>query len=199
MLNSAYFLFFVSHSIYSLSFQQQDSIFFLFPFLYLSFSFPNLPDPAKMLRACLKMWLFSAEKSPFRSIAAIWAILEHFYSLCNENPIYVFCFPDKELHGLRPNFHIHVSVSYLYIPRIAEQAVRLWEYINRSQTHECGNWEWGRTIPFLGIFVSNSVLCLCSAEMAGEPIFHRFRRTAHAQSVSDCTAHEQFFRLWRKD
>ncbi len=31
-------------------------------------------------------------------------------------PIYVF--PEKELRGLNPNFHIHVSVSDLYIPRI---------------------------------------------------------------------------------
>ncbi len=30
---------------------------------------------------------------------------------CNKNPIYV-------LRGLSPNFHIHVSVSDLYIPRI---------------------------------------------------------------------------------
>jgi hypothetical protein len=35
---------------------------------------------------------------------------------CNENPIYVFLF--WELRGLRPNFHIHVSVSDLYISRI---------------------------------------------------------------------------------
>jgi hypothetical protein len=28
---------------------------------------------------------------------------------------------------------------------------RFWEYLNRSQTHECGNWVWGRAIPFLGI------------------------------------------------
>ncbi len=34
---------------------------------------------------------------------------------CNENPIYVF--PEKELCGLSPNFHI-LSVSDLYIPRI---------------------------------------------------------------------------------
>jgi hypothetical protein len=27
-------------------------------------------------------------------------------------------FPEKELWGLCPNFHIHVSVSDLYIPRI---------------------------------------------------------------------------------
>ncbi len=28
---------------------------------------------------------------------------------------------------------------------------RLWDYINRSQTHECGNWGWDRTIPWKGI------------------------------------------------
>jgi hypothetical protein len=33
---------------------------------------------------------------------------------CNENPIYVF--PEKELYGISLNFHIHVSVSNLYIP-----------------------------------------------------------------------------------
>jgi hypothetical protein len=35
---------------------------------------------------------------------------------CNENPSYVF--PEKKLSGLSPYFHIHVSVSDLYIPRI---------------------------------------------------------------------------------
>ncbi len=35
---------------------------------------------------------------------------------CNDNPIYVF--PAKELRDLYPNFHIHVSVSDLLIPRI---------------------------------------------------------------------------------
>jgi hypothetical protein len=34
---------------------------------------------------------------------------------CKGNPICVF--PEKELRGLSPNFHIHVSVSDLYIPR----------------------------------------------------------------------------------
>ncbi len=28
---------------------------------------------------------------------------------------------------------------------------RPWYYINRSQTHECGNWGWGRAIPRKGI------------------------------------------------
>ncbi len=28
---------------------------------------------------------------------------------------------------------------------------RSWDYMNRSQTHECGNWGWGRAIPRKGI------------------------------------------------
>jgi hypothetical protein len=31
---------------------------------------------------------------------------------CYENPIYKF--PEKELRGLSPNFHIHVSVGFIY-------------------------------------------------------------------------------------
>jgi hypothetical protein len=45
------------------------------------------------------------------------------------------------------------SVHILSCSRIGD---RSWEYINRSQTHECGNWDCGRVIPFLGMFVSNS-------------------------------------------
>ncbi len=55
-------------------------------------------------------------------------------------------FPEKELCGQSPNWHIHVSVSDLYIPTIHLPFLlqeilyvdRSWEYINRSQTHECG-------------------------------------------------------------
>jgi hypothetical protein len=35
---------------------------------------------------------------------------------CNGNSLYVFLF--WELRGFSPNFHMHVSVSDLYIPRI---------------------------------------------------------------------------------
>jgi hypothetical protein len=45
------------------------------------------------------------------------------------------------------------------------EADRLWKYINRSHTHECRNWDLGRAIPFLGIFVSNfrcSVFAVCT-------------------------------------
>jgi hypothetical protein len=39
-----------------------------------------------------------------------------FTTHCNGNPIYIFLF--RGLSALSPNFHIHVSVSDLYIPRI---------------------------------------------------------------------------------
>ncbi len=51
---------------------------------------------------------------------------------CNENPIYVFLF--WELHGLGPNFHIHVSVSVLYIPRIGPHI--FWQ---QNRMIDCGN------------------------------------------------------------
>ncbi len=37
----------------------------------------------------------------------------------------------------------------------AEKADPSCKYIIRSQTHECGNWDWDPDIPLLGIFVSN--------------------------------------------
>jgi hypothetical protein len=62
------------------------------------------------------------------------------------------------MRGHSPNFHIHVSGSDLYIPTI-DLSILLQEicgpileiYINRSHTHECGNWDWGHTIPRKGI------------------------------------------------
>ncbi len=42
----------------------------------------------------------------------------HSWPHCNGNSVYIFLF--WELHGFSPNFHIHVSVSDLYIPRIGQ-------------------------------------------------------------------------------
>jgi hypothetical protein len=57
-------------------------------------------------------------------------------------------FPGKELRGYSTSFYIFVSVSDLYIPLIGLPILlqeNRWansrEYINRSQTHECGNWD----------------------------------------------------------
>ncbi len=35
-----------------------------------------------------------------------------------------------------------------------------WEYINRSQTRECGNWNWGRANPLLGIHKWDLLQCI---------------------------------------
>ncbi len=75
-------------------------------------------------------------------------------------------FPEKELRGLSPNFHTHVSLSDLYIPYSAagKYVDRSWEYIKHSQTHECGNWDRGRAIPFLGIHKCDFV-AVCRSEV----------------------------------
>ncbi len=73
------------------------------------------------------------------------------------------------------SFHIHVSMSkFIYShDRSADSAAGKyvdwsWEYINRSQKHECRMWDWGRAFSFLGMFVSN------------------FRYTVSLQCVQNC-------------
>ncbi len=51
--------------------------------------------------------------------------------------------------------HSCVCDRFTYFLQQNRRADPSWEYINRSQTHECGNWDCGRAIPFLGIVVSN--------------------------------------------
>ncbi len=56
------------------------------------------------------IFLFFLSSSPLSTAPYIYiTFLVH----CNENPVSVF--PEKELRGLSPNIHIHVSVSDLYI------------------------------------------------------------------------------------
>jgi hypothetical protein len=37
---------------------------------------------------------------------------------------------------------------------IPKKVDRSWDYINRSQIHKCGNWERGRAVSFLGIYIN---------------------------------------------
>jgi hypothetical protein len=48
---------------------------------------------------------------------------------------------------------IYIFPGSVYIFPPAEPADPSWEYIICSQTHECGNLDWGPDIPFLWIFV----------------------------------------------
>ncbi len=56
-----------------------------------------------------------------------WLPLTWWAATLQRNPIYVFLF--WELRGFGPSFHIHVSVSDLYIPRIGPQ---IWLQQNRQ-------------------------------------------------------------------
>jgi hypothetical protein len=87
---------------------------------------------------------------------------------CNGNPIFVFLF--WELRGFRPNFHIHVSVSDLYIPRIgphiscsrtARLVVGIYESFTDAWMGKLGLWP--RNSFSVNICFEFSVLVLCSA------------------------------------
>ncbi len=62
---------------------------------------------------------------------------------------------DWKLRGLDHNFYINVSVSHLYIPTIGPQT----QYSKIGGPilgiYKWRNWERGRAVSFLGIFVSN--------------------------------------------
>ncbi len=69
-------------------------------------------------------------------------------------------FPKQNYNVLSPNSYTPISVSNLYISRIGLSILLQpnmcgpilgIQYINRSQTHECGNWDGGRGIPRKGI------------------------------------------------
>jgi hypothetical protein len=75
-------------------------------------------------------------------------------------------FPEKEYRGLSPistfmclwaNYIFPRWVCLFYWKKYVDWSC---EYINRSKTHECGNWGWGRAIPRKGIYKRN---CRCSA------------------------------------
>ncbi len=82
-------------------------------------------------------------------------------------------FPEKEYRGLSPNFHIHVSVSELYIPTMGLPFLReeicgpiLGIYKSLTDTW-MWNWGWGHAIPRKGIYKRN---CRCSVGM--ESVFY---------------------------
>ncbi len=66
-------------------------------------------------------------------------------------------FPEKEYRGSVPiSTFMHPWVIYIFPRSVCllcwkKYVDRSWDYINRSQTQECGNWGWGRAIPRKGI------------------------------------------------
>jgi hypothetical protein len=85
-------------------------------------------------------------KGHWESNINVWFPFMYFQK-CNcyfQNRIIMFCLPV-------PTF-IYLRDLWIGLPIAAGKYVD-WslEYINRSQTHECGNWDWGRAIPRKGI------------------------------------------------
>ncbi len=66
--------------------------------------------------------------------------------------------PRKGIAGPQSQFpHSYVCERFIYshhrsaYSAAGKYADRSWEYINQSQTHECGNWDWDRALPRKGI------------------------------------------------
>jgi hypothetical protein len=69
-------------------------------------------------------------------------------------------FPKRNYNVLSPSSYTHILYLWerliYFQDRSANSSAgkhvdQSWEYINRSWTHECGNWDWGRAVPRKGI------------------------------------------------
>jgi hypothetical protein len=49
-------------------------------------------------------------------------------------------FQGQELRGFSPSERFTYSSDRSVYSAAGQKVVRMWEYIDRSQTHECGNW-----------------------------------------------------------
>ncbi len=63
----------------------------------------------------------------------------------------MFCLPVPTLIYLWEIYIFPFPGSACVYSAAANYVDQSWEYINCSQTHECGNWDWGRAIARKGI------------------------------------------------
>ncbi len=84
------------------------------------------------------------------------------------------CSPRKEsVHPQSQSPHSCLCEQFIYshLFPAAEKADRPWEYINRSQKHECRNWDWCRAVSFLGIFISNFLYAVFALPSPSHPLY----------------------------
>ena len=79
-----------------------------------------------------------------------------------------------------PSSSIYSHDRYTYFA--TKQADRSWEYVNRSQIHECRNWKWGCPVSFLGIHKSD----LLSSVFRLKPL-HLSGRGKNQEKCKDAT------------
>ena len=111
------------------------------------------------------------------NLCPFWCLVCVFGPHRKENPIDVFLF--WELCGLRPNFHIYVSVSDLYIPRIGPHisCSRKGRPIVGIYNSLTDTWTWKLGLRPRYSFSGNicfkfSAFCLCSVKHS--PPLHTF-------------------------
>ena len=107
---------------------------------------------------CTGTSIYTANEGRWESNINVWFSFMYFQKW-NSAPS---LFPKHNYNVLPPNSYTHISVRDLHILL----QLNMWTdpvilYINRSQTHECGNWDWGRAIPRKGIHKWDF---LCSAD-----------------------------------
>jgi hypothetical protein len=66
-------------------------------------------------------------------------------------------FSEMKLRCFVPSFYIRVSLSELYISMIGSPILLQQNRWTDIGIHECGNWEWGCAVSFLGIHKSDLV------------------------------------------
>ncbi len=102
--------------------------------------------------------MLNQQTSPLRSILlGVDPLIDHTAKTKYQN--FETNVPRKGISGSQSQFpHSCMCLWAIYIfPRSVclfcrrKYVDRSWNYINRSQTHECGNWGWGRAIPRKGI------------------------------------------------
>ncbi len=81
-----------------------------------------------------------------------------------QNRIIMFCLPVPTTYICKKFIYFQDRSAYSAAGKYVN---RSWECINGSQTHECGNWDWGRVIPRKGIHKWNFP---CSAAGEGKII-----------------------------
>jgi hypothetical protein len=71
-----------------------------------------------------------------------------------QNRIKMFCLPVPTLIYL---WEIYIFLGSGRLFCCSKYVDQYWEYLNCSQTHECGNWDWGRAIPRTGVQYINGI------------------------------------------
>ena len=89
-----------------------------------------------------------ANEGRWESSINVWIPFMYFqkWNCYFQNRITVQCSVSEFLHSYISERFTYFQDQYAY-SAAGKYVDRFWEYINRSQTHECGNWDWGRAIP----------------------------------------------------